>query len=249
MSQLDLRVGPFPFHLYGLFVSLGIIFWYFYLKNSLKRTNEYVYLNSIISITLISALVGARLYHVLTWYSYYRRFPMEIFYFWEGGLGIFGAIIGGLIGLFIFSKIEHLSFMGILNLITPPLLITQAIGRLGNYLNYEAFGPPTNLLWRIFIPVSERPLRYLEKSYFHPTFLYESILCLIAFLIYQFILKKNKLSKFGFSYYLISYGSIRFFTEFLRTDTLVINNTHAAHIISLFMIISGLVLLRKSLRV
>lgn len=249
MSQLDLRVGPFPFHLYGLFVSLGIIFWYFYLKNSLKRTNEYVYLNSIISITLISALVGARLYHVLTWYSYYRRFPMEIFYFWEGGLGIFGAIIGGLIGLFIFSKIEHLSFMGILNLITPPLLITQAIGRLGNYLNYEAFGPPSNLPWKIFIPISERPLNWLEKSYFHPTFLYESILCLIAFLIYQFILKKNKLSKFGFSYYLISYGSIRFFTEFLRTDTLVINNIHAAHIISLFMITSGLVLLRKSLRV
>lgn len=249
MSQLDLRVGPFPFHLYGLFVSLGIIFWYFYLKNSLKRTNEYVYLNSIISITLIPALVGARLYHVLTWYSYYRRFPMEIFYFWEGGLGIFGAIIGGLIGLFIFSKIEHLSFMGILNLITPPLLITQAIGRLGNYLNYEAFGPPSNLPWKIFIPISERPLNWLEKSYFHPTFLYESILCLIAFLIYQFILKKNKLSKFGFSYYLISYGSIRFFTEFLRTDTLVINNIHAAHIISLFMITSGLVLLRKSLRV
>lgn len=240
MPQLDLRVGSFSFHLYGLFVSLGIIFWYFYLKISLKRTNEYVYLNSIISITLISALVGARLYHVLSWYSYYQRFPIEIFYFWQGGLGIFGAIIGGLIGIFIFSKIKHISLMCILNLITPPLLMTQAIGRLGNYFNYEAFGPPTDLPWKIFIPISERPINYLGKSYFHPTFLYESVLCLTAFGIFFILSKKIKIVDYGLAYYFIAYGFIRFFSEFWRFDTWVIYNIRIGHLLSLIMISSGI---------
>lgn len=241
-------LGPIKIYFYGIFISFAIASWYLYLKSSLKRTKEYSYLDSLFTVSLISALIGARLYHVLSWYSYYKRFPLEIFYFWQGGLGVFGAITGGLVGLFILSKAKHLSFLTILNLITPPLLMTQAIGRLGNNFNYEAFGPPTDLPWKIFIPTSERPLNYLEKSYFHPTFLYESILCLIAFLIYFFIFKKNKPQKFGFAYYLISYGLIRFFTEFFRIDTLVIYNIHAAHIFSLIMIISGLWLSTKSLK-
>lgn len=242
MPQLDLSVGSFSSHLYGLFISFGIIFWYFYLKISLKRTNKYVYLDSILCITLISALAGARLYHVLSWFSYYQKFPVEVFYFWQGGLGIFGAIIGGLMGLFIFSKAKHLSFLTILNLIASPLLMTQAIGRLGNYFNYEAFGPPTNLPWKIFIPISERPINYLEKSYFHPTFLYESVLGVLSFLLFLLISKKHSLNNLGFSYYLVSYGLIRFFTEFFRYDTWIIYNIHLGHFLAIIMVSCGVLL-------
>lgn len=241
-------LGPIKVYFYGIFISLAIIFWYLYLKSSLKGTKEHSCLDRVLTISLLSALFGARLYHVLSWYSYYLAFPEEIIYFWNGGLGIFGAIFGGLAGIYFYSKLKKIDYFKLISSISPSLLIVQSIGRLGNYFNYEAFGPPTNLPWRIFIPISERPLNYLGESYFHPTFLYESILCLIAFLIYLFIFKKNKPPKSGFAYYLISYGLIRFFTEFFRIDTLVIYNIHAAHIFSLVMIISGLMLLNQSFK-
>lgn len=240
MPQPYLTIGPLKIYFYGIFVSLGVIFWYFYLKSFLRKTKEFFCLNSVLAVTFFSALAGARFYHVLSWYSYYLAFPKEIIYFWNGGLGIFGAIFGGLAGIYFYSKLKKIDYFKLISTISPSFLLAQSIGRLGNYFNYEAFGPPTNLPWKIFIPISERPINYLGKSYFHPTFLYESVLCLTAFGIFFILSKKNKIVDYGLAYYFIAYGFIRFFSEFWRFDTWVIYNIRIGHLLSLIMILSGI---------
>jgi len=212
MPQPEFKIGSITVHFYGIFISLGLIFWYLYLKSILKRTSESLYLDSIVMISLVSALIGARTYHVLSSFSYYRIYPAEILYFWQGGLGIFGAILGGFLGTLAYCKYKKIGITPYLNAAFPPLLMAQAIGRIGNFFNNEGF-------WQ------------------------ESIFCFIAFILYLLILKKFDSKKFGFSYYLISYGLIRFFTEFIRTDTWVIFGFHLAHLLSIIFIVCGFFLL------
>lgn len=234
------------FHLYGLFIAIGLIFVYIWVKiNSPKYKLDSSTTENALFLGFIFALVGARLYHVLSSWSYYYIRPQEIFFIWHGGLGILGAILGGLAGIAAYCKVNKIRLMPILDLIAPPILLVQAIARIGNFFNYEAFGPPTNLPWGIFIPVSSRPSEFLTFSHFHPTFFYESILCLFAFLFYLLINKQTNKPRYGFAYYLISYGTIRFFTEFLRLDTWKVFDFKIAFLISLLMIVLGLKLFLK----
>lgn len=189
---------------------------------------------------MVFSLIGARLYHVLSSFSYYLKSPLEIFYIWNGGLGIFGAVSGGFLGLYIFSKSKKVNFQRLLNLIFPGMLLAQAIGRIGNFFNREGFGPPTKLPWGVYIPVSLRPIEYISSTFFHPTFFYEAALCLLAFLLFLLAYKKEKKIKYGFAYYLISYGLIRFFTEFFRIDTWTIYSVHVGQLFSLFLIFLGI---------
>ncbi len=231
-------------HLYGFFVALSLFVLSFYSQKrapfyGLKAQSvESAYLAS-----LIFALIGARLYHVFSSFSYYLHSPLKILFLWEGGLGIFGGIIGGIIGLGFCSKWKHIDFLKLLNLMAPPLLLVQAIGRVGNFFNHEGFGPPTNLPWKIFIPIEYRPPQFLAHAYFHPTFFYESLLCLLAFLVFVFFIKRRNL---GFVYYLWSYGIIRFMTEFWRWDTWTWNGFKVAQALALGAGIAGLLGWRKS---
>lgn len=199
-------------------------------------------------VSLVSALIGARLYHVISWFSYYKLFPAEIFMVWRGGLGIFGAIMGSVLGIYIYCRLKRLSFVNVLNLFAPPMLAAQAIGRLGNFFNAEGFGPPTDVFWRIFVPVSSRPIQFVDFSFFHPTFFYESLLCLLFFLLFLYLSKKKGILNFSFAYYLISYGLIRLFTEAYRLDTWTVYGYKVGFFLSVAMIISGVVLIYFSKR-
>jgi len=246
MLQPDFSLGPLTFHLYGIFILLGLLLLRFYLKAKCAKDNLWFsQVESAFIVSLIFALLGARLYHVLSHFSYYSQHWDEIFSIWQGGLGIFGVILGGITGLAIYSHLKHLNLENLLNLIFPPLLLVQAIGRLGNFFNSEGFGPPTNLPWKIFIPLSNRPSEYQNFSYFHPTFFYESALCLIAFTVFLFLQRRRKRFDFGFAYYLVSYGSIRFFTEFLRIDSWLISKIHVGHVLSLVMVFAGIFYFQK----
>lgn len=242
MPQLFLLLGKLPFYFYGLLIGVGLVFWYFYIKKYSSEFNiSSSKINLLFIILLFSSLIGARIYHVLSWFSYYKIFPKEIFFVWNGGLGIFGALVGGLLGLAVFKLITKSSILDVLNLISPPLLVTQAIGRLGNFFNQEGFGPPTNLPWKFYVPVPKRPINFVDQSYFHPTFLYESILCFLAFTLFLFLKKKGKVKKTSFvGFYFVSYGLIRFFSEFLRLDTWKIFDIQVAHLASLLMVLFGL---------
>ena len=111
------------------------------------------------------------------------RFPTEILAIRHGGISIHGAILGGLIGLFIFAKRHKISALKLCDISALGLVIAQAIGRWGNFFNSEAFGSPTEMAWKLYIPGQYRPIPYTNYEYFHPTFLYESILNILIFII------------------------------------------------------------------
>ncbi len=243
-------LGPFDLYYYGLFISLGIVAGYLLAKTRLKRFNfASKDLDDFLLVLFPSCLLGARIYHVLSLKSYYRLFPEEILLINRGGLGIFGAIISGLISLAIIAKVKKKPLISVLDLFSLPLLVTQSIARLGNYFNYEVIGPPSQLPWALYLPQENRPVIYLNSAYFHPVFLYESLFCLI-FSFFLFILEKKFSNRRGFSFgfYLISYGTIRFFLEFLRFDTWVIGEFKVAQAISLFFIAIGLYLITNGIR-
>ena len=149
------------------------------------------------------------------------RFPTEILAIRHGGISIHGAILGGLVGLIIFAKRRKLSVAKLCDVSAIGLALAQSIGRWGNFFNSEAFGTPTNLPWKLYIAPQYRPIPYQDVNYFHPTFLYESVLDLAIFGILIFILKKNWNRKEGnlAFIYLILYSFARIFVETLRIDS------------------------------
>jgi len=200
---------------------------------------------------IIVGLIGARIYDVLLQIPYYTNHPLQALEIWKGGLAIHGAIIAGLFIVWQFSRRLKISIWKLSALIVPGLALGQAIGRWGNYFNQEIFGLPTQQAWGIPISLINRPLNYINSSYFHPTFLYESLACLlisislIAFNVY--LIKKGKLDK---SYtwltalYMILYSILRFGLEFIRLDqTPSILGLRFPQIASLIIIIASLLLL------
>ncbi len=196
-----------------------------------------------ISFLLIFAgLVSARLYYVIMDYSYFFRHPEEIPAIWNGGISIQGAIIGGIIfGLF-YTKSMKISFLRYADLFSFGIITGQAIGRWGNFFNSEAFGLPTNLPWKLFIPFASRPLEYRNYEFFHPTFLYESLLNICIFIILYLVLKKftNRHDGFIFFLYIILYSLVRIIVESLRIDSVLnIGYFHIAHITSVLFILAA----------
>jgi len=223
-------LGPVLFHFYGLFLGLGLVASYWYSSRNAKKFNlRQKNIDFCFLFVIFWALIGARFYHVADKWEYYKSHFGEIFSLANGGLGIFGALGFGLWGLFLAAKLQKISFFVVANLIFPSLLLAQAIGRIGNFFNLEAYGPPTNLPWKIII----------NGRGVHPTFFYESSLCLLAFIFFLFLSRKRNLKNYGLAYYLLSYGIIRFFTEFLRIDTWVLSGVKVGWLLSLAMIISG----------
>jgi phosphatidylglycerol:prolipoprotein diacylglycerol transferase len=220
-QPIFLRLGFFAFHWYSFLIVLALILGYLLVvklaraKNIKKELLEDLFLNLI-----IFGFIGARLYYVFSELPYYLKNPLEIFAVWRGGLGIFGAVIGGLIVLFFFARKNKLNFWVLTDLLAPALILGQAIGRWGNYFNQEVFGRPTNLPWGIPIDSQLRPREFLTAEYFHPTFLYESLWNFLIFLGLIFLGKYLIKLKPGriFAFYLIFYSLGRFFIEFIRID-------------------------------
>ena len=146
---------------------------------------------------VVFGIIGARLYYCILNYSFYLRFPTEILAIRHGGISIHGAILGGLVGLIIFAKRRKLSVAKLCDVSSIGLALAQSIGRWGNFFNSEAFGTPTNLPWKLYIAPQYRPIPYQDVNYFHPTFLYESVLDLAIFGILVLILKKGWNKKEG----------------------------------------------------
>ncbi len=226
----------FVLRFYGLIIVIAIILCFILALHLAKKTKiKTDDLFDLVIWLMVGGIVGARLYDVIfiEW-EYFRSNLLAIFKIWEGGLSIHGTIIGGIVSLFIWSKIHSKNFWKFAALIFTVLPLGQAIGRWGNYFNQELFGYPTNLPWGIFISPQNRPMRFFSSEYFHPTFLYESILNLILFFVLFFTYKKaiqseftsqknNNIKKritptFIIPIYLLGYSIIRFTIEFVRID-------------------------------
>jgi phosphatidylglycerol:prolipoprotein diacylglycerol transferase len=190
-------------------------------------------------LALIGGLVGARLYYVLFNLDYYQSQPWwRMFAVWEGGLAIHGGLIGGLLtgGAYVWAK--GLPLLTYLDIVAPSLLLGQAIGRWGNFFNEEAFGGPTALPWKLYISEPRRPPAFVDHQYFHPTFLYESLWNLGAFLVLFFVLRRRLERAPGalFLAYLGLYSLGRFWVEGLRTDSLMLGSMRVAQLMSVLAI-------------
>lgn len=185
-----------------------------------------------LSIFLIPiSLICARLYYVLFNLKNFPTFA-SIFNIRDGGLAIYGGIIGGVITCYIFCKKRKLNLLNLLDYIVPFLALGQGIGRWGNFINVEAYGTRTNLPWKMGIQVGN------ETQYVHPTFLYESICNIIIFIILNIIAKKRKYTGEITYLYIIMYSGIRFLIEGLRQDSLMLGQARISQIISAILFIS-----------
>lgn len=197
-------------------------------------------------------IMGARLYYCVLNYNFYLRFPTEILAVRHGGISIHGAILGGLIGLLIFAKRHKINPLKLCDVSALGLVLAQSIGRWGNFFNSEAFGLPTQLPWKLYIPFKNRPQMFVNNEFFHPTFLYESILNILIFVIlYIMLAKQGENKKYGiiFSSYLILYSIVRIIVETFRVDSVLnIGVFHIAHITSALTILFALIVLKKVLK-
>jgi len=235
------------FHSYGIIIAFGVLAGFLLAR---KRSELYQIsqqeIENVYLLLIPTCIFGARLYHLFHQWKYYSQNPKQIIAIWQGGLGIYGAIIIGLIALRVYTKIKKLCFLNLLDLLFPAVALTQAIGRWANFFNREAFGPPTNLPWKIYIPFENRPFSWREYAYFHPLFLYESLFMFLSF--FLLLSLSNKFPKkrgLITDAYLVLYGSIRFLTEFGRLDTWQINGVKVAQVLSLLSISAGIFLLAK----
>lgn len=227
-TSVIFKIGPLSLRWYGLFMSLSIVaalLISFYIgKKYLDLKKDLIF--DLAFWLILNGLLGARIYDVFLQLPYYLNHPLQIVQVWKGGLAIHGAIIAGLITIFFFARKHKIEFFKLSALIVPGLALGQAIGRFGNYFNQELFGLPTNLPWGIPISSAYRPLAYINETYFHPTFLYESLGSLLIFLIliasYRYFAKREKINSHFYTWitalYMILYSMLRFSLEFIRID-------------------------------
>lgn len=237
-------IGNMSVYWYGIIIASGLMLACIYAWFSAERFN--VDKNKLINCVLvgiITGIIGARLYYVIFRLDYYSANPMEIFYIHQGGLAIYGGIIGSFAGGCVVAKIQKMKILPLLDIAVLGFLIGQGIGRWGNFMNQEAFGTPTSLPWGM---ISERTF----GETVHPCFLYESLWCLIGFLIIHFISKKyQKYAGQVLYMYLVWYGFERMIVEGLRTDSLYLPfqifgaDIRVSQLLSLLLVIFGIVML------
>jgi len=226
------QIGPLTIRYYALIILTGALLGAWLASVEAKRRGKDGNLVwDILPWLLVGGIIGARLWHVFTPSAsnvamglttrYYLTHPLQILMIWNGGLGIPGGIIGGALALLIYCRATKQEFLEWADIIAPGLLIGQAVGRWGNFINQELYGSPSNLPWAITIDPLYRLPGFEAISKYHPLFLYESLLNLLAagILLYVGRKYKNKLYRGDiFLLYLVLYPVIRFGLEFLRLD-------------------------------
>ena len=250
----------FGIHWYGILIVSGVMLGAVYASWRARQDGEnpdHVW-NALI-IAIILGIIGARIYHVFSepaggtvGWSYYRQHPIEVLYIWHGGLGIYGAIVGGVLGVVLYAWRARLRPLQWLDYGAPGLALGQAIGRWGNFINQELYGPPTRLPWGLIIDPQYRIVPYNDltayppETLFHPTFLYESLWCLVVFIALAVIASKLKgrlLEGDILLGYVIGYPLGRFFVEYFRPDAWMLGPLAAAQVFAIICVAAGVVLL------
>ncbi len=226
---------PLPFgsggiRWYALIIMTGILLGLYAAVKETKRLGENPdHLYNMVLWGLPAAILGARLYYVLFSFAEYKDNLLSVFYIWEGGIAIYGGVIGAFLVGAIYCKKHKLSTWKFLDIGAYGFLIGQCIGRWGNFVNAEAYGTPTNLPWRMLI----------NGQAVHPTFLYESLWNLALFLLIWCTRKKRGFEGRAISLYMVGYGIGRLFIEGLRTDSLWLGNFRVSQLLSVVLIVLG----------
>ncbi len=240
-----LQIKGFNIRWYSVLILLGALISLIMLLKEARRVGaDKDFIFNLAFWTIIIGFIGARLYYVIFKFSLFKDDLLSIFKIWKGGLAIHGGIIAGAITMYVYCKKNHFKFLKATDMAVPCLLLAQAIGRWGNFFNGEAHGVATTyfvLKNKLHLPDFIINGMYIDNKYYHPTFFYESIYCLIGFIILS-ILRRLKYIKRGqlTGIYLMYYSVGRFFIESLRTDSLMFMGFRVAQIVSVILFIIGL---------
>ncbi len=240
MNPVAFTIFGKPIYWYGIVIALGVALgvWIAMRETKRRRINS----DAIIDLMLWCiplAIIGARLYYVAFSWDAYKDQWYKIFYIWEGGIAIYGAILGGLLGVYLYSRRSKSSFVEWTDILLPSVVLGQALGRWGNFFNQEAFGPVvTNPTWQWF-PASV----YIDRlqEWHMATFFYESFWCLLVFVFLMLYRRKNPPKGAISLWYVTLYGLERAVVEGLRTDSLYIGSLRVSQILSILMVIGGTV--------
>ena len=218
----EFAIGPVSVHLYGLIIGIGMILAATY---AMKRSREFGLtedhvLDGFLYVTPF-AIACARAYYVAFSWEMYADNPISALYIWEGGIAIYGGVLGAIIGILVFTKVKKIGTLATLDLIAIAFLIGQSMGRWGNFFNREAFGAETDTFLRMGLYNTFTG----ETTYHHPTFLYESVWNGVGFLLLHFLSKKRKYDGQVALGYAAWYGLGRALIEGLRTDSLYVPGT------------------------
>ena len=221
-SRIAFSIGSKPIYWYGIIIAVGFLLAVFY---ALKRADQFGLTQDNIIDMLIcavpAAIVFARIYYCIFSWDLYKDDPIRVLYIWEGGIAIYGGVIGAVLGLTAYAKAKKVKTGALLDIGGLGLLIGQSIGRWGNFMNREAFGSMTDGFLRMGLTDASG-----NTIYVHPTFLYESLWNALGLLILHFVSKKRKFDGQVFVMYLGWYGLGRLFIEGLRTDSLYVMGTN-----------------------
>ncbi|MDO9088059.1 MAG: prolipoprotein diacylglyceryl transferase [Anaerolineaceae bacterium] len=250
-------IGKLFIHFYGVIIMLGAVLaaWLSTVEAKRRGYNPDI-IWDVMPWLLIAGIIGARIWHILTppasmvemgiTTQYYLTHPLDAINIRAGGLGIPGAVIGGALALWFYTRKKKLSFASWVDIIAPGLALAQAVGRWGNFINQELYGAPTNLPWAIFIEPSRRLQEFIDVAYYHPMFLYESIWNLLNMALLLILSRKMKDKLFRgdiFLVYLVLYPVGRFLLEFIRLDPSNVGGINVNQTIMAIIAISAIILL------
>ena len=245
-DPIAISIGPLDIRWYAIFILSGIVGGVLlssWLAGRCGLNPDFIY--DIAPWVVFAGIAGARLYYVILEWDRFQHDLTGAINIRGGGLTIHGAVVGGVLAIWLLCRRSGEPFFTWLDIIAPAAALGQALGRWGNWANQEAFGTPTDLPWAVTIDPSRRPPGYEAYSTFHPTFLYESLFNVLnAIILSWLVLRGPRLAWFRsgdvVALYLIAYGVVRFFIERIRTDSLYIGPWPAAYWLSFALIAVGL---------
>ncbi|WP_277586535.1 prolipoprotein diacylglyceryl transferase [Psychrobacillus antarcticus] len=246
IDPVAFSLGPISVRWYGVIIALGIVLAFFIAqKEMVKRGFHPDYLTDLLIWAVPIAIISARIYYVIFKWDFYSQNPGKIIEIWNGGIAIHGALIGSFITAYIFTKKRGSSFWKVADIVAPSILIGQAIGRWGNFVNQEAHGGEVarTFLENLMLPNWIIEQMYIDGKYYHPTFLYESIWNFVGVIILLLLRKVNLSRGEMVLFYAVWYSVGRFFIEGMRTDSLyLIGELRTAQVVSIVTIIIAIIL-------
>lgn len=247
LDPIAFSLGPITVHWYGVIIGVGLaLALIIAMREGEKRGLQKDIFADLMLWAIPIAIISARIYYVIFEWDYYSQNPGDIIKIWNGGIAIHGALIGSVITAIIFSKKRGISFWKLADIAAPSIILGQAIGRWGNFMNQEAHGGEVSraFLENLFLPDFIIDQMYINGVYYHPTFLYESLWNFLVFALLILLRRANLRRGEIFLSYVIGYSIGRFFIEGLRTDSLMLTETlRIAQTISIALIIGAVAIM------
>ena len=241
----NLEIGPFNIYFYGIIIALGMVLAVMYASRRSKEfgITEDDLLDGVLWVTPF-AIICARAYYCIFSWDYYGKHLVEVFYIWNGGLAIYGGVLGAALGLAVFCKIKKIKLPMLLDLVSLGFLIGQSMGRWGNFFNREAFGAETTSFLRMGLMDAYTG----QVTYYHPTFFYESVWNAVGFVLLHKLSKKRQYDGQIALSYVAWYGLGRAFIEGLRTDSLYLGPFRVSQLLAAVSCIAALSVLIWQMR-